>query len=225
MPGNGRGSSWRHCRLVTSHHATWSCLLSVSNALSTAYLFEAGNQSALAPRHGNYIITIQPGIHIIITGNNLTGFLCCDMYTLLVCERVVIKIIALLIIDVSCLMFYYLCCVGGAWIRHVVSLEIALKVIIFSHFCINVSYIKPEPNNNGVARYSWHFCQHEALKHLEVDRKISSVSKCTIPDQLIQNTADSCALLMEEEGWGGFSAGGGGVGGGEAVVEGREGEG
>ena len=38
MPGNGKGSSWRHCRLVTSHHATWSCLLSVSNALSTAYL-------------------------------------------------------------------------------------------------------------------------------------------------------------------------------------------
>ena len=40
MPGNGKGSSWRHCRLVTSHHATWSCLLSVSNALSTAYLFD-----------------------------------------------------------------------------------------------------------------------------------------------------------------------------------------
>ena len=38
MPGNGKGSSWRHYRLVTSHHATWSCLLSVSNALSTAYL-------------------------------------------------------------------------------------------------------------------------------------------------------------------------------------------
>ena len=38
MPSNGKGSSWRHCRLVTSHHATWSCLLSVSNALSTAYL-------------------------------------------------------------------------------------------------------------------------------------------------------------------------------------------
>ena len=42
MPGNGKGSSWRHCRLVTSHHATWSCLLSVSNALSTAYLFVNG---------------------------------------------------------------------------------------------------------------------------------------------------------------------------------------
>ena len=38
MPGNGKGSSWRHCRLVTSRHATWSCLLSVGNALSTAYL-------------------------------------------------------------------------------------------------------------------------------------------------------------------------------------------
>ena len=39
MPGNGKGSSWRHCRLMTSRHATWSCLLSVSNALSIAYLF------------------------------------------------------------------------------------------------------------------------------------------------------------------------------------------
>ena len=45
MLGNGKGSSWRHCRKgaelhdVTSCHATWSCLLSVGNALSTAYLF------------------------------------------------------------------------------------------------------------------------------------------------------------------------------------------
>ena len=44
MLGNGKGSSWRHCRKgaelrdVTCH-ATWSCLLSVGNALSTAYLF------------------------------------------------------------------------------------------------------------------------------------------------------------------------------------------
>ena len=44
MLGNGKGSSWRHCRKgaelrdVTSCHATWSCLLSVGNALSTAYL-------------------------------------------------------------------------------------------------------------------------------------------------------------------------------------------
>ena len=43
MLGNGKGSSWRHCRKgaelrdVTCH-ATWSCLLSVGNALSTAYL-------------------------------------------------------------------------------------------------------------------------------------------------------------------------------------------
>ena len=43
MLGNGKGSSWRHCRKgaelrdVTSCHATWSCLLSVGNALSTAY--------------------------------------------------------------------------------------------------------------------------------------------------------------------------------------------
>ena len=44
MLGNGKGSSWRHCRKgaelhdVTSRHAMWSCLLSVGNALSTAYL-------------------------------------------------------------------------------------------------------------------------------------------------------------------------------------------
>ena len=30
---------WRGRSLVTSRHATWSCLLSVGNALSTAYLF------------------------------------------------------------------------------------------------------------------------------------------------------------------------------------------
>ena len=40
MPGNGKGSSWCHCRLVTSRHATWSFLLSVGNALSTAYLLK-----------------------------------------------------------------------------------------------------------------------------------------------------------------------------------------
>ena len=38
MEVDGKGSPWRHCRLVTSHHATWSCLLSVGNALSTANL-------------------------------------------------------------------------------------------------------------------------------------------------------------------------------------------
>ena len=39
MEVDGQGSPWRHCRLVMSHHATWSCLLSVGNALSTANLF------------------------------------------------------------------------------------------------------------------------------------------------------------------------------------------
>ena len=39
MEVDGKGSPWRHCRLVTSRHATWSCLLSVGNALSTANLF------------------------------------------------------------------------------------------------------------------------------------------------------------------------------------------
>ena len=38
MEVDGKGSPWRHCRLVTSRHATWSCLLSVGNALSTANL-------------------------------------------------------------------------------------------------------------------------------------------------------------------------------------------
>ena len=40
MEVDGKGSPWRHCRLVTSRHATWSCLLSVGNALSTANLFK-----------------------------------------------------------------------------------------------------------------------------------------------------------------------------------------
>ena len=39
MEVDGKGSPWRHCRLVTSRHATWSCLLSVGNAPSTANLF------------------------------------------------------------------------------------------------------------------------------------------------------------------------------------------
>ena len=39
MDVDGKGSPWHHCRLVTSRHATWSCLLSVGNALSTANLF------------------------------------------------------------------------------------------------------------------------------------------------------------------------------------------
>ena len=39
MEVDGKGSPWRHCRLVTSRHATWSCLLLVGNALSTANLF------------------------------------------------------------------------------------------------------------------------------------------------------------------------------------------
>ena len=39
MEVDGKGSPWCHCHLVTSCHATWSCLLSVGNALSTANLF------------------------------------------------------------------------------------------------------------------------------------------------------------------------------------------
>ena len=43
MDVNGKGFPWRHCCLMTSRHAMWSCSLSVGNALSTAnlFLFEA----------------------------------------------------------------------------------------------------------------------------------------------------------------------------------------
>ena len=39
MEVDGKDSPWHHCRLMMSRHATWSCLLSVGNALSIANLF------------------------------------------------------------------------------------------------------------------------------------------------------------------------------------------